>query len=320
MVLHNLPTHMLPRPWCFTLIYPHTYFQGHGASQSTHTHASKALVLHINLPTHMLPRPWCFTLIYPHTCFQGLGASQSTHTHASKALVLHINLPTHMLPRPWCSSRCFTIYPHTCFQGLGAVLNAVQSTHTHASKAMVQCMSELYAAHQFCLALPRNVFVFHIFYLFLYRLVGLVAKASTSRVADPWFDSCFVRGDFSGLSHTCDSKVVLQWLPCQAPVVTGSALRLVGPVSVYCDWVRWKVWSAAFISVWQHVRLSEQIRPWDVLACWWDVKHPNNKQTCVLVTGNSVSCFCPPCWPAEWVTDVLVHRDCWTVCTVVCRQ
>ena len=41
----------------------------------------------------------------------------------------------------------------------------------------------------------------------------------------------------------------------------GSALGLVGPVSVYCDWVRWKVGSATSISVWQRVKLSEQIRP-----------------------------------------------------------
>ena len=40
-------------------------------------------------------------------------------------------------------------------------------------------------------------------------------------------------------------------------------LGLVGPVSVYCDWVRWKVWSATSISVWQHIKLCEQIRPWD---------------------------------------------------------
>ena len=51
-----------------------------------------------------------------------------------------------------------------------------------------------------------------------------------------------------------------------APGVTGSALGLVGPVSVYCDWLRWKIWSATSISVWQHVKLSEQIRPWDTLA------------------------------------------------------
>ena len=34
------------------------------------------------------------------------------------------------------------------------------------------------------------------------------------------------------------SKLALQWLPCQAPGIIGSALGLVGPVSVYCDWVR----------------------------------------------------------------------------------
>ena len=30
---------------------------------------------------------------------------------------------------------------------------------------------------------------------------------------------------------------------------------------IYCDWVRWKVGSAISILVWQHVKLSEQIRP-----------------------------------------------------------
>ena len=29
--------------------------------------------------------------------------------------------------------------------------------------------------------------------------------------------------------------------------------------------------------MWQHVELSEQIRPWDTLACCWDVKQPSNK-------------------------------------------
>ena len=57
------------------------------------------------------------------------------------------------------------------------------------------------------------------------------------------------------------SKMALQWLPCQAPGVIGSVLGLVGPASVYCDWARRKVWSATSISVWQHVQLSEQIRP-----------------------------------------------------------
>ena len=43
--------------------------------------------------------------------------------------------------------------------------------------------------------------------------------------------------------HTSDfkKKLALQWLPCQAPCVIRSELGLVGPVSVYLDWVRWKV-------------------------------------------------------------------------------
>ena len=32
-------------------------------------------------------------------------------------------------------------------------------------------------------------------------------------------------------------KLALQWLPCQTPGDIGSALGLVGPVLVYCDWV-----------------------------------------------------------------------------------
>ena len=54
-------------------------------------------------------------------------------------------------------------------------------------------------------------------------------------------------------------KLALQWLPCQAPGVIGSALGLVGPVSVYCDWVRQKVGSATSISVWQHVKLCRSV-------------------------------------------------------------
>ena len=55
------------------------------------------------------------------------------------------------------------------------------------------------------------------------------------------------------------SKLALHWLSCQVAGVIGSVLGLVGPVSVYCDWVRWKVWSATSISVWQHIRLSGSV-------------------------------------------------------------
>ena len=72
------------------------------------------------------------------------------------------------------------------------------------------------------------------------RLGGLEVKASASRAEDPGFESR-LRRNVLGSSHTGDLKLALQWLPCQAPGVTGSMLGLAGPVSVYCDWVRWKV-------------------------------------------------------------------------------
>ena len=53
------------------------------------------------------------------------------------------------------------------------------------------------------------------------RLVGLVVKESPSRVADLGWIPAFSMG-----------------LLCHAPGIIGSALGLVGPVSVYYDWVR----------------------------------------------------------------------------------
>ena len=35
--------------------------------------------------------------------------------------------------------------------------------------------------------------------------------------------------------------------------VVGSGLALVGLVSGYCGWMRWKVFSATSVSVWQHI-------------------------------------------------------------------
>ena len=64
--------------------------------------------------------------------------------------------------------------------------------------------------------------------------------------------------------------------PSQVPGIIVSVLGLVGPVSVYWDWVRWKVWTATSISMWQRVKLSEQIHPWDTLACCWDAKQQTN--------------------------------------------
>ena len=60
-----------------------------------------------------------------------------------------------------------------------------------------------------------------------------MVKASISIAEDPRLESC-LRWNFSGAES-------YHWVPCQAPGVTGSVLGLVGLVSVYCDWVRWKV-------------------------------------------------------------------------------
>ena len=57
-----------------------------------------------------------------------------------------------------------------------------------------------------------------------HRLVGLVVKASASRVEDLDFDSCLRRGDFSGSSHTSDLRM-------STPVVTLPGAWRYGP-----DW------------------------------------------------------------------------------------
>ena len=69
-----------------------------------------------------------------------------------------------------------------------------------------------------------------------------VVKASTSRAEDPEFEFR-LRRHFSRSSHTSDLKIGTSglWLPCHSPGVIGSALGLVGPMSVYCNWVRLKV-------------------------------------------------------------------------------
>ena len=53
-------------------------------------------------------------------------------------------------------------------------------------------------------------------------------KASASRAEDPGFESRWSRDFFLGRVIPVTSKLALQWLPCLAPGVTGSALGLVG--------------------------------------------------------------------------------------------
>ena len=68
-----------------------------------------------------------------------------------------------------------------------------------------------------------------------YRLVGLVGKTSASRGADLGSIPALVADLFPGRIIPVTSQLVLQWLPCQAPGVIGSALGLVGQESLCCD-------------------------------------------------------------------------------------
>ena len=70
-----------------------------------------------------------------------------------------------------------------------------------------------------------------------HRLAGLVVKASASGAEDPGFES-HLRRDFSGSSHTNDLKFGTPVAILTGIWHVGSALGLISPVSVYCDWVR----------------------------------------------------------------------------------
>ena len=129
----------------------------------------------------------------------------------------------------------------------------------------------------------------------LTHLVGLVVRASALRAEDPRFES-HLRQDFSGVESY---QWLKNWYSSGYPAGAWHYRVRAGtgrPVSVYCDWVRWKVWSATSIWVWQHVKLSEQIHPWDTLVCCWVTKQPTNKpllSVCALImleTVNHLTC------------------------------
>ena len=67
------------------------------------------------------------------------------------------------------------------------------------------------------------------------RLLGLVVKASASRAANPeLYSRLRCGGRLIPVTKTNGTPM----LPRKSPGVLGSALGLVGPVSVYCNWVR----------------------------------------------------------------------------------
>ena len=104
-----------------------------------------------------------------------------------------------------------------------------------------------------------------------------MVKASSSKAEDPGFESCWQR-DFPGSSHTSDLKI---GTPVAALPGTwyyrfstgtgqpGVSILWLGKVqSLICSFC---------LSV--AARKIEQIRPWDTLACCWDIKQPTTTQT-----------------------------------------
>ena len=84
------------------------------------------------------------------------------------------------------------------------------------------------------------------------------------------------------------------------PGIIGSVLGLVSLVSVYCDWVRWKVWFATSISVWQYVKLSRFVP---------EIHSHVAGRFCNLQTNSVTVCLAPV---------QMCHCILWHLCVAVC--
>ena len=119
-----------------------------------------------------------------------------------------------------------------------------------------------------------------------YRLVGLVVRRPPRerkiRGSNPTCDGIFRIKSFRWLKNWHSSGYPARRLAFWVSTGTGrpgvNILWLGELESLICNFY-----------LWQHVRLSEQIRPWDTLACCWDVKQATNKQhLCISVVFSSV--------------------------------
>ena len=109
------------------------------------------------------------------------------------------------------------------------------------------------------------------------RLVGLVVESSALGAEGPEFEPGLWQ-DFSGSSHTSDLKIgnPVVTLPgawhCRVSAGTGRpgiGILWLGEVgSLICN---------LYLSVAACKKLSEQIHPWDTLACCRDIKQATNK-------------------------------------------
>ena len=83
----------------------------------------------------------------------------------------------------------------------------------------------------------NNTTAFNSAFIFVYRLIGLSVKVSTSGAEGQGQGSipACAMGIFLGQVTPVTTLLALQWLHCQALGVIGSGLGLVSLVSVYFD-------------------------------------------------------------------------------------
>ena len=121
-------------------------------------------------------------------------------------------------------------------------------------------------------------------------LVGLVVRRPPQE-RHTWVRFLLHCGSFSRSSHTSDWKVgspvavLLGTWHCRISPGTGwprVCILWLGEIeSLMCS----------YISVWQHIQLSEQVHPWDTLACCWDIKQATNNSS-LLFELQELSVFC----------------------------
>ena len=123
----------------------------------------------------------------------------------------------------------------------------------------------------------------------------------------PEFDSRFRRRHFSRLSYTSDFKIgtPVATLPGAWCYRISAGTGRPGVSTLWLGEI-----SATSISVWQHVQMCKQIRPWVTQACCWDVKQPTNNhhpgirsvRDQHIITTEHSDCWQNCVTPATWNT------------------
>ena len=126
------------------------------------------------------------------------------------------------------------------------------------------------------------LFLFHI-----YRVAGLVVKVSALGAEDLGFESP-LRRDFSGSSYQWLKNQHSSGYPARRPALKGQHWDCLARCHTVTGWGK-KCWICNFyLSV--AARKIVQFRPWDTLACCWDITQPTNFLTFFLF-------FLPPSLP-----------------------